>query len=461
MNYREFNKKELACGTKRYFHFLLNKNSKQFMRVLISCLTFLFYSSSSLGQTKVFTQDITNFFVAFDSVYKQSNKVEQLNIVQTLYVDKASDGLKDFMALGGGTSSKWLKYILYNKDYLIKMRPYLENISSQIPTIQKKLAEVKQVYPAFKDGNIYFIIGCGLVGGSPNKQTNNLLLGAEVLVTKNTEWAVPSAIHEFIHIQQKDGNGQLLTQTINEGVAEFLSEVFFGKELDSNGFAPHITFGNKNEKAIWAKFKADMFVINNGFLGWLYGSKSFSGREIQDLGYFVGYKICKSYYEKSNDKALAIKTLIELDLSSNDEIRKFILQSGYLVGNDFKFVKSSVFTDKRVAEKIKKVVYGYQITGESIEFEYEIPKEFLNRHKGDIGLVSIAGTFNNWNPDNEEFIMNKHPNNVFKLKIPKSKINLTTTHQFKFVLNKDIWMSVPEIAKNVDENSQNLTLNNH
>ncbi len=101
MNYREFYKKELACGTKRYFHFLLNKNSKQFMRLLISCLTFLFYSSSSLGQTKVFTKDITNFFVAFDSVYKQSNKVEQLNIVQTLYVDKASDGLKDFMALGG------------------------------------------------------------------------------------------------------------------------------------------------------------------------------------------------------------------------------------------------------------------------------------------------------------------------------------------------------------------------
>ena len=422
-------------------------------------MTLLFYSSS-FGQTKVFTQDISNFFVAFDSVYKKPNKAEQLNIVQTLYVDKASDGLKDFIALGGGNTLKWLNYILYNRDYLMKMRPYLENLSSQIPTIQTKLANVKHFYPAFKDGNIYFIIGCGLVGGSPNKQTNNLILGAEVLVTEKSEWAVPSAIHEFIHLQQKDGNGQLLTQTISEGVAEFLSEVFFGRELASNGFAPHITFGTKNEKVVWKKFKTEMFIINNGYLGWLYGSKSFSGREIQDLGYFVGYKICKSYYEKTNDKVLAIKTLLELDLSSNENIREFILQSGYIIGNDLEFVKSSTFTDKRVRGKVKKVLFGYKIRGENIEFEYKIPIDFLNRYKGDIGLVSIAGSFNNWNPDNEEFIMVKQSNNVFKLTIQKSKIDLTTTQQFKFVLNKDIWMPAPEMAKNIDEKSQNLTLNN-
>jgi hypothetical protein len=432
---------------------------RQFMRLLIFCLTFL-SCSSSFGQTKVFTHDITNFFVAFDSVQKQPNKVEQLNIIQNLYVDKASDGLKDFIALGGGNTSKWLNYILYNKEYLVRIRPYLENISSQIATIQTNLGKVKQVYPAFKDGNIYFIIGCGLVGGTPNKQTNNLILGAEVLATKQSEWAIPSAIHEFIHIQQKNSNGQLLAQTVNEGVAEFLSEVFFGKELARNGFAPHIKFGTKYEKVIWAKFKTEMFVINNGFLGWLYGAKFFSGKEIQDLGYFVGYKICKSYYEKTNDKALAIKTLLELDLSSNEKIREFILQSGYVLDDDLQFVKSSVFTSKHTAEKRKKVVYGYKISGDNIVFEFKISTEFLNRFKGDIGSVSIAGSFNNWNPNDEKFIMTKHTNNVFKLTIAKSKLDFTTAQQFKFVLNRDIWMPAPEMAKNIDEKSQNLILNN-
>ncbi|HLP94908.1 MAG TPA: DUF2268 domain-containing putative Zn-dependent protease [Saprospiraceae bacterium] len=428
------------------------------MKSLIFCLTFLVYNTS-FGQTKVFTQDITNFFVAFDSIYKQPNKAEQLNIVQTIYIDKASNGLKDFISLGGGNTQKWLNYILYNKEYLMVMRPYLESISSQIPEIQSKLEDIKEIYPSFKDGNIYFIIGCGMVGGSPNKQTGNLILGAEVLVKKNAEWAVPAAIHEFIHIQQKDGNGQLLTQIVNEGVAEFLSEVFFKKDLAKNGFAPHLTYGIKNENDIWENFKKDMFVINNGFLGWLYGSKSFSGREVQDLGYFIGYKICKSYYDKTNNKNKSIQTLLELDLSSNEKIREFVLQSGYINDQDLDFVKSSPFTDKRITDKNKKVVFGYKIKKDNIIFEYNIPDEFSNRYKGNISVISVAGSFNNWNPENEKFVMVKHTNNSYKLTVPKSTIDLSIAQQFKFVINKDIWMPAPETAKNIDEKSQNLILN--
>ena len=428
------------------------------MRVLFFCFTLLF-CGSSFAQTKVFTQDISNFFIAFDSVYKQASRAEQLTMVQTLYVDKASDGLKDFMALGGGNTSRWLNYMLYNKDYLTEMRPYLENVSDQIPRIQSNLSNMKEVYPAFNEGNIYFIIGCGMVGGSPNKQTNNLIIGAEVLVKKTTEWAIPAALHEFIHIQQKDGNGQLLTQTITEGVAEFLSEVFFEKDLAKNGFAPHLAFGVKNENAIWEKFKTDMFVINNGFLGWLYGSKNFSGQEIQDLGYFMGYKICKSYYDRSIDKASAIKTLLELDLSSNERMRAFLLESGYVSERDVNYVKSAVFTDKRVMKEINNPsVYGYRIEKEHIVFEYHIPSDFRNRYKGNISVVSIAGSFNDWNPDSQEYLMLKQANDVFKLTIPKSTIDLSTAQQFKFVINKDIWMPAPEMAKNVDAKSQNLTL---
>ena len=275
------------------------------MRYFISVLALLI-STTIFAQTKVFTQDIVNFYTAFDNVCKQTNKTEQLNSVQVMYVDKASNGLKDFIALGGGNTQKWLNYMLYNKAYLQEMRPYLESVLEQNQTIQNKLAQIKQIYPSFKDGNIYFIIGCGIVGGSPNKQSNSLILGAEVLVKKNAEWAVPTAIHEFIHLQQKEGNRQLLTQIIDEGVAEFLSEVFFEKNLANNGYAPHIAFGNKNKNKVWHRFKSDMFLLNRGYLGWLYSSKNFDGVEVQDVGYYVGYKICKSYYDKAENKNLAI-----------------------------------------------------------------------------------------------------------------------------------------------------------
>jgi len=411
-----------------------------------------------MGQTKVYTDDIRHFYEAFDSVNLQTDKTLQLKTVQTLYVDRASQGLKDFMALGGGNTQRWLNYMLYNKKYLQGIRPNLESISGQIPEIQSRLAQVKEVYPGFKDGSIYFIVGCGLVGGSPSKSTQSLILGAEVLVKKNAQWAIPSAIHEFIHLQQKDGNGQLLTQTLNEGVAEFLSEVFFEQELAGNGYAPHIVFGKNHEAEVWKQFKADMFVKNRGFMGWLYGSKAIGGKEVQDLGYFLGYKICKAFYEKTTDKTAAISTLLELDVSSDESIRAFVVHSGYGSPADREYIAKGIFTEEKEESQILKKVYGYRIKGQQVIFEFSPPQVFLDRFKGDIGKVSVAGSFNDWNPGAEPFSLKRVAENRFELVLPKERLKLDSRPQFKFVINEDIWMPAPETALNVDDSSGNLVM---
>ncbi|MCA0363209.1 MAG: DUF2268 domain-containing putative Zn-dependent protease [Bacteroidetes bacterium] len=415
-------------------------------------------SVNAMGQTKVYTDDIRHFYEAFDSVNLQTDKTLQLKTVQTLYVDRASQGLKDFMALGGGNTQRWLNYMLYNKKYLQGIRPNLESISGQIPEIQSRLAQVKEVYPGFKDGSIYFIVGCGLVGGSPSKSTQSLILGAEVLVKKNAQWAIPSAIHEFIHLQQKDGNGQLLTQTLNEGVAEFLSEVFFEQELAGNGYAPHIVFGKNHEAEVWKQFKADMFVKNRGFMGWLYGSKAIGGKEVQDLGYFLGYKICKAFYEKTTDKTAAISTLLELDVSSDESIRAFVVHSGYGSPADREYIAKGIFTEEKEESQILKKVYGYRIKGQQVIFEFSPPQVFLDRFKGDIGKVSVAGSFNDWNPGAEPFSLKRVAENRFELVLPKERLKLDSRPQFKFVINEDIWMPAPETALNVDDSSGNLVM---
>lgn len=33
----------------------------------------------------------------------------------------------------------------------------------------------------------------------------------------------------------------------------------------------------------------------------------------RDLGYYMGYKICQSYYQIAKDKAAALKTIIEME----------------------------------------------------------------------------------------------------------------------------------------------------
>ena len=50
---------------------------------------------------------------------------------------------------------------------------------------------------------------------------------------------------------------------------------------------------------------------------------------MRDLGYFVGYAICKKYYEASNNKKEAIREMIELDYNNEKELIKFVEKSKY------------------------------------------------------------------------------------------------------------------------------------
>ncbi|NQD72132.1 hypothetical protein HP439_15505 [Sphingobacterium shayense] len=61
---------------------------------------------------------------------------------------------------------------------------------------------------------------------------------------------------------------------------------------------------------------------------WLYngGSKG----KTADLGYYIGYEICKSYYNNALDKKRAVKDIIELNYDDNIAVDKFLVKSNYL-----------------------------------------------------------------------------------------------------------------------------------
>lgn len=61
---------------------------------------------------------------------------------------------------------------------------------------------------------------------------------------------------------------------------------------------------------------------------WLYngGSKG----KTADLGYYIGYEICKSYYNNALDKKRAVKDIIELNYDDNIAVDKFLAKSNYL-----------------------------------------------------------------------------------------------------------------------------------
>lgn len=416
------------------------------MRYLV-LLTLLLHRSLLSAQTPVHTEDITNFYAAFDKVLSTTDPEQQLTIIRRDYIDKGTTGLQTFIRLGGANAERWRFYMVHNRAYLQRIRYSLEHVAGQVPAIQQKLTRLKQIVPTYQEGTIYFIVGVGMVGGSPDAATHSLLLGAETLAKPGKEWAIPTAIHEFIHLQQRQGNHQLLTQTLCEGVAEFLSEHLYGKSLAANGFAPYIQWGMQHEKAVWQAFKADMFSVDQGYLGWLYGMKAIGGSEHSDLGYFVGYQICKAYFEQVADKAQAINTLISLDLSSNEAIRSFVLRSGYAAAQDQQMIASQLFGKKQLTNT-PKILFGYKEHPDSIEFTYTIPADFLFRYHIPVVRMSVAGGFNDWNPNAASWQMKPAGKHTFVLRVQKGQAPANSP--FKFVLNGDVWMSVPGDAANVN-----------
>jgi len=116
----------------------------------------------------------------------------------------------------------------------------------------------------------------------------------------------------------------------------------------------------------------------------------------------------------------------------------------------------SLTQDLKSADVAENNPYGYIITGDNVTFRYRHPKKL------DFSLVksvSVAGSFNNWNPEDKAFRMVHRSGNTFELTLPKSRFEKGKNHLFKFVINKTGWVAAPQNAVNVDSGEdRNLIL---
>lgn len=411
------------------------------------------------AQTHFFTQDIFHFFQAFDSIQTTTDQERQIAFVQHIYLDQGTPGLTytiNNSVDGGGKASAedWVNFMTVNKGRLTQIRPCFNSLPDQIARMEEKFRQFKQQYPAFKDGNVYFVMGLGMFAGRP--ESNNLFIGCELLANEQPDWAVGIVLHEFVHTFQKKSENALLAHCLYEGAADFIAEVIHQKSWAIIQPEGYIAFGERYEKAVWKEFKK--FIASNEkwkFFDWLYGTKgrNINGHTMRDLGYFVGYKICQSYFTQATDKQQAIKELIEMDVSTDEKARTFLLQSGYVPRKDLKFIRHFEFTKVRDIPKGQKPVQvGYKIEKSTVVFQFELPQE-INIEQ--VQYITIAGSFNGWNPDDVNFRMNHIKGNLYELNIPKSEIK-TQYVEFKFVINGKDWQPVPENASN--SNNGNLTL---
>ena len=321
------------------------------------------------------TSDLPNFWLAYDRAQHVASRDERARIYLETYLRPGSAGLHDWTKLrlrsGYGlvpvlVAKGWSEERLrsgrsftdsekvrlqrdtagmgdllagYNLDAAVERRPRffaaIRPVTLAVDTaravkdaIRRAYHRLADLYPAAAFPPVYFLVGQLTSGGTVSDAGQ--LVGVEMHArTPDTPadelspWerqvvggidALPGIVaHELIHseaalarsgVQQNEGKGTLLAQALDEGCASFL-----GQLISAGAIVNANAYGMAHEAELWREFQGEMNGTDTH--NWLYQGDKAKGRPA-DLGYFVGSRICQSYYEHAKDKHTAVAEILRM-----------------------------------------------------------------------------------------------------------------------------------------------------
>ncbi len=280
---------------------------------------------------RIVTNDIHHFWNAYDLSRKDSANTHK--IYKKEYFDKASDGMEDYMASKVSSINYFIEHIQSLPKLYETIRENTLKVDAYKVEVQKSFENFKALYSEAKFPDVYFVIGsftsAGTVSASglliginqvsdgENVNTEELDSGDTLLMNKSKY--VPNIVaHELIHFQQDGIKKDTITlgYAIKEGMADFIGELISGDTANRKIF----DWAKGKEKQIWADFKKDMYY--DRYNNWIANYGLVSKDSYPDLGYWIGYEICKSYYENTKDKKQAIYDMLHIQ-----DYRKFLTDS--------------------------------------------------------------------------------------------------------------------------------------
>ncbi|MCV9389086.1 DUF2268 domain-containing protein [Reichenbachiella ulvae] len=262
-------------------------------------------------QAQLVTSDIPLFWQAFDQLEGKGNPFDS-------YLEQGSQGVKDFIPYRIESPRNLKKTVQKRKEDYLKIREKSLTIETHLSPIEGYYLRLDSIYPDAVFPPAYFVIGAFNSGGTSSK--NGIIMGVET--QQDMSYLPIIVVHELIHFNQVDiTKNTLLAQSIKEGAADFLTELVTGIRMNQ----PAADYGMAHEKVLCEEFVQIM--NDQKYHGWLYGSAGKDNDRPNDLGYWMGYQICKAYYDQAEDKSQAIINI--LDLNKHQMILE---KGGYLAG---------------------------------------------------------------------------------------------------------------------------------
>ena len=279
-------------------------------------------STSPAARAEFVVEDIARFWQAVDAGGTADD-------FQTRYLAPASGALKQFIASRSITGSSLSQMVRAYPRYFAAIRANTLALNASSPTLSRvaaNYARMQQLYPKAVAPRVTFVIGRFSTGGTIG--SDGIVIGTEFYsidaatpldeldsfarTNVKPASALPTLIaHENVHVQQFSfglllrSARTVLELSLLEGCADFIGELVSGSHLQQHIHA----WALPREAAIWQAFKAEM--NSTDLRRWLYNQQNSTADWPGDLGYFVGYRIAKAYYDRATDKAAAIREIIE------------------------------------------------------------------------------------------------------------------------------------------------------
>lgn len=268
-------------------------------------------SANSPQAVEVRTSDVTGFYRLYDA----ANGKPSASTLQEDYIDKGSDGVRQFVPYRIISGEALAKEI--GKEELIyrQARSCMEVLPAVKGKLRGSFRRLAALDPQATFPPVTILIGRNNSGGTTGK--SGVLIGLEVVC--RSSWLQPNLTerlyhliaHEYGHVEQSpdldadSDNTTVLKASLIEGVAELVAQLTSGQA--SNVHLQRWTAGHATE--IDQRFLDD--ANKKDVSAWLYNGVG-TPEKPGDLGYWVGYRIAKAYYDKAANKRVALRTLLDL-----------------------------------------------------------------------------------------------------------------------------------------------------
>ncbi|HEX5793107.1 MAG TPA: DUF2268 domain-containing putative Zn-dependent protease [Rheinheimera sp.] len=272
------------------------------------------------------TEDVALFYHVYDKANGQPTAAQ----LQQQYLDKGSAGLHLFAQLRNISGQRIADTLAANPALYADAKRCLTVLPQAQRRLEQALHKLTQLYSEARLPHVTIAVGRGkpVAIGAPD---TGIQVGLEALCA--IDWLNPDVedrivyvlAHEYVHVQQVQAHAISKKQTptvleisLLEGIAEFVGELIAGQVAYSRNAAA----AAGRELEIETRFAAD--IDNTDLSAWAYNA---TAQTPGDLGYWVGYRIAKAYYQHAADKRQALHDMLQMA-----DAKTFLTNSGWYPG---------------------------------------------------------------------------------------------------------------------------------